>query len=333
MDYKCDIVDDLTFQQLLESNQSFPEITDVVYDINQMEKLILDSVNMTKIGVDSVLDKTMFNFISNHLKEGFEEMEKLIKERNLKIRTIIETTPENVELVNSIKYYEIRHLDNLRGNFGITDNRTYMICIFHKDVQKPEQAFFSNFKSLVDKQQQLFDKLWEIGLPLKDRNKEIEYQQTEEFHKLLTNFEDVRCEVISFLAQGKREILIFSSIVMLVYLKNDDSFWNQISVLLKKDVKIKILTDGYNSAIIKKINKMNSLNTNYQIAMGYSTKLGNIKELILICDGKQLLEVHHDAQRQFEVSVLNERNHVLVQEILFEKYWNEVKSLEVPNNT
>lgn len=166
-------MEDATFNKLLETNQRLPEITDVVYDIHQMERLIIDSVNMTILSVDSVLDGKMFDYISTFLKDGFILMEKLIDKRNIQIRTIIETTPENVATVNSIKKYEIRHLNDLRGNFGITDNRTYMICMFQRDEQKPSQALFSNLKSLVEKQKLLFDKLWEISIPIKDRNSEI----------------------------------------------------------------------------------------------------------------------------------------------------------------
>lgn len=166
-------MEDATFNKLLETDQRLPEITDVVYDIHQMERLIIDSVNMTILSVDSVLDGKMFDYISTFLKDGFILMEKLIDKRNIQIRTIIETIPENIATVNSIKKYEIRHLNDLRGNFGITDNQTYMICMFHRDEQKPSQALFSNLKSLVEKQKLLFDKLWEISIPIKDRNSKI----------------------------------------------------------------------------------------------------------------------------------------------------------------
>ena len=105
-------------------------------------------------------------------------MEKLIEERGLRIRLIVETTPENKEFINNIKYYEIRHLDNIRTNFGIMDERDYMLWAFHEDGQKPEQAFFSNSISLVKKQQMLFDKIWKLGISLSERNRQLENEQT-----------------------------------------------------------------------------------------------------------------------------------------------------------
>ena len=320
-------MDDLTFRQLIKSDHLFPEVTDVIYDINQLTELIFNALNSTQKGFNSVWDKTLFKFHYKYLNHGFSLLERLIEERNLKIRLIVEATRDNIEPINSIKYYEIKHLDNVRGNFGILDERAYMIFIFLKDDDKPEQALFSNSKSLVYKQQLLFDRLWEIGTPLKTRNKELEYQQIPEIHKSLTTFEDVRNECISFMEHAQKELLIFSSINMLNYFKHDDYFWNQISVLLKRGIKLKILTDGYSSTFIRRMDKINSSNKDNQISIGYSTKLGNIKEFVPICDGKLLLEINFSSTQHFRVSILNERNHVLVQEILFEKCWNEIESL------
>ena len=156
-----------TFKQLIESGQSFPEVTDVIYDANQMEKLILNSVDVVNVGFDTIWDKKIFNFHFNYLREGFDVLEKVIEERCLRIRLIVETTPENIKFINNIKYYEIRHLDSIRTNFGIMDERAYMLWVFHEYGQKPEQAFFSNSISLVKKQQMLFDKIWKLGIPLR----------------------------------------------------------------------------------------------------------------------------------------------------------------------
>ena len=38
---------------------------------------------------------------------------------------------ENVDLINSIKYYDIRHIDNLRGNLQFLIIRADMVQIFH----------------------------------------------------------------------------------------------------------------------------------------------------------------------------------------------------------
>ena len=324
-----------TFKQLIESGQSFPEVTDVIYDANQMEKLILNSVDVVNIGFDTIWDKKIFNFHFNYLREGFDILEKVIEERCLRIRLIVETTYENIEFINNIKYYEIRHLDSIRTNFGIMDERAYMLWVFHEDCQKPEQAFFSNSISLVKKQQVLFDKIWKLGIPLRERNRQLENEQMPEFHKKLVNFVDARTEIMTFLDHSKMELLILSSIKMLDYFADDDLFWLKLSVLYRKGVLIKLLTDGYNRSLIYQLNKITNDapgKTHDHFQIGYSTKLGNIDEFVLITDNKEALELTYADLNQYRISFLNDKNHVLVQEILFEKYWNEVNSLEVMHN-
>lgn len=328
-------MEDATFKQLIESGQSFPEVTDVIYDANQMEKLILNSVDVVNIGFDTIWDKKIFNFHFNYLREGFDILEKVIEERCLRIRLIVETTHENIEFINNIKYYEIRHLDSIRTNFGIMDERAYMLWVFHEDGQKPEQAFFSNSISLVKKQQVLFDKIWKLGIPLRERNRQLENEQMPEFHKKLVNFVDARTEIMTFLDHSKMELLILSSIKMLDYFADDDLFWLKLSVLYRKGVLIKLLTDGYNRSLIYQLNKITNDapgKTHDHFQIGYSTKLGNIDEFVLITDNKEALELTYADLNQYRISFLNDKNHVLVQEILFEKYWNEVNSLEVMHN-
>ena len=209
-----------------------------------------------------------------------------------------------------------------------------MLWVFHEDGQKPEQAFFSNSISLVKKQQMLFDKIWKLGIPLSERNRQLENEQLPEFHKILVNFVDARTEIMAFLDHSKRELLILSSIKMLDYFADDDLFWIKLSLLYRKGVLIKLLTDGYNRSLIYQLNKITNeapRKTHDHFQIGYSTKLGNIDEFVLITDNKAL-ELTYADLNQYKISFLNDKNHILVQEILFEKYWNEVNSLEVIHN-
>jgi hypothetical protein len=46
--------------------------------------------------------------------------------------------------------------------------------------------------------------LWEISIPLTDRNKEIEYQQTAISHKSFRNVKDTRMDIATFVKQSTR---------------------------------------------------------------------------------------------------------------------------------
>jgi hypothetical protein len=323
------ILDDSTLIELKKSKHQSPEITDVVYDINQFQELVLDSINVVEKGFDVIWDKTVFNFHFTYLQDGFKQLETLIEEKHLRVRLIVEATQENINQINSIKYYDVRHIDKLKGNFGILDGRTYMIYFFNQDTEKPEQGFFSNSKVLVDQQQQIFEKLWELAIPISIRSKELKHQESQEFQKMLTDFIEIKNEVYSLIAQSRKDLVIYSSIKILNSFIFEDSFWNHYLVLLKRGVNIRILTDDYNSELLGHIHEINRTNKNNQIQIGYSNKLGNIEEFIIISDGKALLRINHKNLHNFVASLTNKEHQILVQEILFEKYWNEIKSLAI----
>lgn len=323
------ILDDSTLIELKKSKHRSPEITDVVYDINQFQELVLDSINVVEKGFDVIWDKTVFNFHFTYLQDGFKQLETLIEEKHLRVRLIVEATQENINQINSIKYYDVRHIDKLKGNFGILDGRTYMIYFFNQDTEKPEQGFFSNSKVLVDQQQQIFEKLWELAIPISIRSKELKHQESQEFQKMLTDFIEIKNEVYSLIAQSRKDLVIYSSIKILNSFIFEDSFWNHYLVLLKRGVNIRILTDDYNSELLGHIHEINRTNKNNQIQIGYSNKLGNIEEFIIISDRKALLRINHKNLHNFVASLTNKEHQILVQEILFEKYWNEIKSLAI----
>ena len=65
---------------------------------------------------------------------------------------------------------------------------------------------------------------------------------------------------------------------------------------------------------------------------GYSNKLGEFNEFIMLSDTRYILQIKYNQQNEIVASFSNEEHNVTIQEILFEKYWNEVKSLEIVNS-
>ena len=60
MGFITNILDDYIFQQLRESKYYHPDITDVIYDYNQITYFGINSMYITEKGFDSVLDSKMF---------------------------------------------------------------------------------------------------------------------------------------------------------------------------------------------------------------------------------------------------------------------------------
>jgi hypothetical protein len=219
-------------------------------------------------------------------------------------------------------FFEVRHLDGIRSNIGIFDNRAYMVAIFHKESIQPDQIFFSNSKSLVKQQRHLFDVQWDIAIPLSARNSELEYQQDPYYQKILTNPEDIKREINNVIDQCRKELLIISSAKLLNHLFLSSGFLVQISGLLKRGVSIRVLSNSIDTDIKTNFNFVNSLDLDSRIEYGVSNQLERFNESILIADGRLMLRSILEPSNEIVAHISSEKSAVLVQEILFEKYWN-----------
>ena len=325
-------MDVFTFRQLKESKYYDPVLTEVMFDYDMMLEMVFHSMTIIEKGYDTVWDANMFNFTRMYFQEGMEYVEKLITDKGIRIRLIVEATLENIDAIDSLKYYEIRCLDDIKGNFGIFDNRAYMVYIFHRDNDKPDQPLWSNSKTWVDKQRILFDKMWDISIPLSIRRKELEYEKRLGRKKIITDYDTLLNEIDTLTITCKKELIIFSSTYILCTVLSKNNFVNYFPPLLKNGVKIKILVDNTDSNLIKLITAINYTNRINPIHLMYSNKISEFNELVIISDDKYMLQVSRDVNNQLLAFFSREEYNILVQGIMFEKHWNDVKSLAAVTN-
>jgi sugar-specific transcriptional regulator TrmB len=327
-----------TFKLLKESNQYHPEITQVIHSWDKLLELSLNAVEICEKGFDSVWDAQFLTFLLNNFKEGFSIGRKKMKTKGIKSRFVIEFTRENIDSFDLYDLGEIRHLDGIRGNFGIMDSRCYMVYILLTDNKPPSQGVFSNSKILVEKQQKIFDELWDMGIPLSSRIRELERQASEMAPNIITNHDEIHNEIYYLSEQSKKELLIFSSTKLLHdIMKRKSNFFTYFYSLPSRGISIKILVDNFDeylmNAIDISINKSKINNNNTPIQLRYSNKLGNFNEMVIMSDGKHLFQIKYNQNGKLEALYSNEKHQIFIQEILFEKFWNEVESLSnAPNN-
>ena len=139
-------------------------------------------------------------------------------------------------------------------------------------------------------------------------------------------------EINTLIEQSKKELLVFSSIKLIYTFLDKDNFVKNLMPLLRRGVSIKILVDDINRDLLNQIITINNNNMNELIQFGYTNKLGNFDEMIIINDNKCILQIRYDQQNELVASFSNEEHSVWIQEILLEKYWNDVNSLTVFNN-
>jgi len=325
-------VDDKLLKQLKQSNFYSPEITDIVYDSNKTLEIINDWINIAEKGFDTLWDSMMFNFLMKYCKEGVFKAKKQIEQKGIKIRMITETTNENVEFIDSLNCPNMKHLDDIRGNFEIFDNRAYMVYIFHKQNEKPDQTLWNNSKVLVDQQQILFNKLWELSIPFSTRKKELENALNPFIETTLTGFRNIQQEMLSMIEQSRKDLLICASVKLFNDLIDKNTFKKYFKVLLKRDITVKMLFDDIDFSILDQVFELNTISSNNKLQIGYTNKIGNFNELVIVVDQKNVMQIKYDNILNLNASSSNEEHKILLQSILFEKYWNEIKSLTVLEN-
>jgi len=140
-------------------------------------------------------------------------------------------------------------------------------------------------------------------------------------------------EVIFLIGQTRRELLIFTSTKMLNQYTDNNDFMSKLSTGLNRGITIKLLTDDTSEHFLKQIDELGIASKYNQINYGCSNKLGDINEMVIIADSKIMLRIKDDIIHGTSALLSSEEQSVLVQEILFEKYWNEIQSLEIaPSN-
>jgi len=207
-----------------------------------------------------------------------------------------------------------------------------MVFIFQKDSEQPDQTLWSNSKELVDKQQEIFNRLWDLAIPLSVRNKDLVYQENQDYKKKLLDYNQIQKEINSIIDLCRRELILFASNGILHKFIDMNEFVKIFVPLLRIGVTVKILTDKADDNLIRQITALNNTNRDNPIQFGYTNRLGNFNELVMLSDDKYILQIYYDPHNRLTATFSNERHQILVQEILFEKYWNEINSLNLINS-
>jgi two-component system sensor histidine kinase VicK len=98
-----------------------------------------------------------------------------LKQRGVRLRFITEFTKDNISYCKEVmKVFELRHLDGVKGNFGIADGKDYGGAANVKAGDVPTQLIRSNVRAFVEQQQYFFETLWTRATPADQRIREIE---------------------------------------------------------------------------------------------------------------------------------------------------------------
>ena len=304
------------------SSSSIKEIdeqtTIVLYDPEDIMKSALQLFSQVKERIDVCAD---YKAPSSHytIKPLWNAIEGL-KFRGVRTRFITEVTNKNIfyckELIKIVD--ELRHLDEIKGNFGIADGIEYRASPTAEENKPPSQYVISNVKTIVEQQQYFFDMLWTKSISANQRIMEIEKGLERHFIKTIDNPIQIQKIFLDITSSASFEILIVFATF--------DEFVNKIKngilelfskLSTSKRVMIKLLipypsssnasygkyvfTDGNNNIkekiekILKQYNDQQQIH--HKVQLRFLEQPLQTKVTILIVDKKHSLVIESDKEK------------------------------------
>jgi two-component system sensor histidine kinase VicK len=168
-----------------------------------------------------------------------------LKGRGIQIRFITEVTGKNLfyckELLKVIG--ELRHLDGIKGNFGIADSVEYRASPAAEENHPPPQYVISNVKTIVQQQEYFFEMLWNKAIPAIQRIKEIEQGRKRQFTETIQDPKQIQKTTLEVIESANHEILmLFSTFNEFYRLASKGILKTFHKLALDRDVRVKILS-------------------------------------------------------------------------------------------
>ena len=148
-----------------------PETTEILRGVEVTTRavvLFFSNANWVSVCADSLAPSVAMGV--EPIKECYENL----KSRQVKVRWITEITKDNLSYCRALmQYAELRHLDGIKGNFGVSDTAYIATATLNK-AQPVAELIYSTAKSVIEQNKNIFDTLWSKAIVAEDRIREIE---------------------------------------------------------------------------------------------------------------------------------------------------------------
>ncbi len=179
-------------------------------------------------------------------------------------------TAENLEYCKEmLEFSEIRHLEGMKGNFEVADEKEYVaVATLHK-AQPISQLIFSNVSEIVNQQQFVFDSFWDKAIPSEERIKEIEKGIISPVTTIFNDYRKAESKEFDMIREANKEIQIIYSTSSAFHLQEKAGTLELLKEMSnqKENLKISMLVP-IDSTVKKSLSLAlltNTINNNIQI--------------------------------------------------------------------
>jgi len=285
-------------------------------------------------------------------KKGLSEL----KARKVRFRAITNITRDNVKHCQElVQIAELRHLDGIKGNFGISE-KAYTASATLREATLLQQVIYSNVKAILEQQHYVFETLWNKAISAEEKIREIEQGLEPDIIEVIQNPAKTAKLYLDLIKNAAREILLIfpttnaitrqSSVGALQLLKQAAE-QNKVNVRLlmpsigdSDNNRMALSNPDYtskNSVIdysnIKRLLLSDALSNNIDIR--HIKKASETKATILIVDRRYslVIELRDDDESSFEQAIgfstySTSRPGVLSYISIFESLWVQTELYE-----
>jgi hypothetical protein len=271
----------------------------------------------------------------------------VLKSRGVKSRVITEITKDNLDYCKEILKMatEVRHLDEVKGNFSISDQTIYQAMAVGnflipnkvsplklsselnrncQEAHESTQCIFTTVRGFVYQQQYFFEMLWKKAIPAKQRIKEIEEGLKREFIETIQNPIEIKNLVHKVIDSATEQLdVIFSTSNSFIGYKREGI----IDLLTQKadngiNVRILIKDNSIENDVVYLIKHLN-------VKVQYLNKSIKTKVTTLLADNNLSLVIEQKDEAGL-ATYSNSEPTVLSNASIFETLWLSQSNIPIP---
>ena len=213
--------------------------------------------------------------------------------RGITIRFLTEITKDNLPYCKQMmELGEMRHLDGVQGNFGVSETEYLASATLDKETVVP-LLIYSNVKQIVKQQRYVFQTLWNKAIPAEQRIEEIELGKEHEFLEVCPDRREAASVYLQFAELVQSEALLILPNSKALQLEYDLGIFHKlIDAAVKRKAVIRILCplDNENAKIAEWLSDKGG--PTIQLLDGDGTD-----STIFVVDGKLLFRAEYRSEQ------------------------------------
>jgi len=322
-------------------SQMSSEHTEVLTDQGAIMEKVVGIFSRAKRGVDVLAERIASpgSAQAGGTQKAAEAFFDILK-RGGRLRILTKIDVDSVgyfrELMKSI---EIRHLDEVRGNFAVSESEyisSQGSAVFMPDVIT--LVIYSNSGSLVAQNANVFETLWSVAEPAAERIREIEQGFDQARTEVIRDVGVTRRQYLDLLGEAKEEILLIMPTANAFRRQESIGVIDAAQAASERGVRVSIMSP--NSSVEESIREVSGkveakvgrrLMSHRSIPQADS----QISVTVVVVDRKTslVIEQKDDSQPTFEgangAATRSTRNSTVLANIrFFERMWQEVELIQ-----